>query len=568
MAAVSPVKEVPPPLQDIPTAKERKYDRQLRLWGATGQIALEESHILLINNGPGVTGVETLKNIVLPGVGQFTILDSALVSEADLGVNFFLEDSSLGKFRAEETAKYLTELNPDVKGNFITEPLDSWAMKDNLFAPYNLVLIAAPIDPTVFFLISEHLQKLQIPAFYIHSLGYFSHFSLYLPTAFPIVDTHPDPTATTDLRLLTPWPELLDFARKKTANMSKMKEDEFAHIPYVCLLLHYLEEWKKEHGKLPGSYKEKTAFRALVRSGSPSEENFDEACAAVLKTLNPPTAPSSVLEILKAPEVVQLTPTSPPFWLIANAVSQFYAKHGELPLPGAVPDMKAQSETYIELQNIYKQKARKDAAEVLSIVRDLEAKTQRASDLAIAEAEVENFCKGAAHISLVRGRPFEIVEPGAKATFGDRAKFLCNELTNPESLVGLYIAFYAWDLFAASHDSGAAVSVGTALQAAGAHNYEQDADKLAEVAQTVVDGIINVAGTRIEDPEYSNIKTTVGNYARELARAGGGELHNVASLSGGLIAQEVIKVITKQYVPIDNTCVYDGITSRTWVGRI
>ena len=112
---------VPPPLQDIPTAKEKKYDRQLRLWGAAGQIALEETHILLINNGPGVTGVETLKNLVLPGIGQFSILDSAVVSEADLGVNFFLDDASLGKFRADETVRLLMELNPDVEGHAIRE---------------------------------------------------------------------------------------------------------------------------------------------------------------------------------------------------------------------------------------------------------------------------------------------------------------------------------------------------------------------------------------------------------------------------------------------------------------
>jgi amyloid beta precursor protein binding protein 1 len=89
--------------------------------GATGQVALEETHILLINSTPGVTGIETLKNLVLPGVGQFTILDSAIVEEADLGVNFFLEESSLGKLRAHETCRLLTELNPDVKGHTITE---------------------------------------------------------------------------------------------------------------------------------------------------------------------------------------------------------------------------------------------------------------------------------------------------------------------------------------------------------------------------------------------------------------------------------------------------------------
>lgn len=111
----------PPPLHAGPTSKEKKYDRQLRLWAASGQAALEQAHILLINNGPGVAGVETLKNLVLPGVGTFTILDSALVSEADLGVNFFLDDTCLGGFRGEHTCKLLQELNPDVRGYCITE---------------------------------------------------------------------------------------------------------------------------------------------------------------------------------------------------------------------------------------------------------------------------------------------------------------------------------------------------------------------------------------------------------------------------------------------------------------
>lgn len=115
-----------PPALTGPTSKERKYDRQLRLWAATGQQALEESRVLLVNSdGPlgqyntgvsGVAGVETLKNLVLPGIGGFTIVDPATVTESDLGVNFFLEEESLGKSRAEETCRLLRELNPDVQG--------------------------------------------------------------------------------------------------------------------------------------------------------------------------------------------------------------------------------------------------------------------------------------------------------------------------------------------------------------------------------------------------------------------------------------------------------------------
>ena len=56
--------------------------------------------------------------------------------------------------------------------------------------------------------------------------------------------------------------------------------------------------------------------------------------------------------------------------------------------------------------------------------------------------------------------------------------------------------------------------------------------------------------------------------AEEVARAKGGELHNISALTGGMVAQEVIKIITKQYIPIDNTCIFDGISSRTQVIRI
>lgn len=73
-----------PPILHGPTSKEKKfgpifigpgkkltcsyrYDRQLRLWAASGQAALEDARIILINSGPGVVGVEALKNLILPG---------------------------------------------------------------------------------------------------------------------------------------------------------------------------------------------------------------------------------------------------------------------------------------------------------------------------------------------------------------------------------------------------------------------------------------------------------------------------------------------------------------------
>lgn len=84
------------------------------------------------------------------------------------------------------------------------------------------------------------------------------------------------------------------------------------------------------------------------------------------------------------------------FWVIASAVKKFYEKHGCLPLPGSLPDMKAQSNVYVKLQGIYKAKARKDAQEVLEI-----AKALKGGNKDVDPVEVEMFCKNASFVKLV-----------------------------------------------------------------------------------------------------------------------------------------------------------------------
>ena len=57
--------------------------------------------------------------------------------------------------------------------------------------------------------------------------------------------------------------------------------------------------------------------------------------------------------------------------------------------------MKAQSNVYIQLQSIYKAKARQDVAEVLGTVR------QSPGGEDVDPGEVELFCKNAAFVKLV-----------------------------------------------------------------------------------------------------------------------------------------------------------------------
>ena len=402
------------------------------------------------------------------------------------------------------------------------QPIESFVQKGDAFRPYTLILITAPITSDVLTAISTYSQKNHIPIIYIHSVGFYSHFSVSLPPAFPVVDTHPDPSTTTDLRLLKPWPALDAFAKEKTADLASLSEHDLGHVPYVLLLLHYIQKWKDAHdGHAPLSYKEKTEFRDLLRTSAPhpDEENYAEAVAAVLKSLNPPTPPTSVLETLNAPEAqtINLGPTTASFWFIANAIKTFYHENGELPLPGAVPDMKAQSVDYIRLQNIYKARARHDVGQVLHTVRELEKAVGRSQNDAIDEKEVEAFCKGAAHVKLVRGRPLLLTRANKKVEWGSIAsQSAAMALMMPsETGILLLIAFLAWDTFVGSHASDN-LSGDAKIPGATDNDVETDSEKTVGIALNILDEVINEAATFIENPEYDQLKEDLQKIVREL----------------------------------------------------
>lgn len=96
--------------------------------------------------------------------------------------------------------------------------------------------------------------------------------------------------------------------REKTGDLENLNDHDHGHIPYLVLLLHYLESWKASHGnKPPTDYSEKKTFKEMVQNGArrntaEGEENFDEAVAAVLKSLNPPSISSGLREVFEAVE--------------------------------------------------------------------------------------------------------------------------------------------------------------------------------------------------------------------------------------------------------------------------
>ncbi|KAL3488902.1 hypothetical protein BJX62DRAFT_168259 [Aspergillus germanicus] len=95
------------------------YDRQIRLWGVQAQEKLRSANILLITFK--ALANEVAKNLVLAGIGSLTIVDDAIVTEEDLGAQFFINQDCIGQNRAQAAAPAVRSMNPRVQLHIDTD---------------------------------------------------------------------------------------------------------------------------------------------------------------------------------------------------------------------------------------------------------------------------------------------------------------------------------------------------------------------------------------------------------------------------------------------------------------
>jgi amyloid beta precursor protein binding protein 1 len=220
--------------------------------------------------------------------------------------------------------------------------------------------------------------------------------------------------------------------------------------------------------------------------------------------------------------------------------------------------MKAQSADYIALQNVYRSKSQKDIAAVLSTVREVEKKLQRSKP--IDAKEIEAFCKGAAWVKLIRGRALKIPDRVGHIDWADREKMVIRELQDESSLMALNVALLALD---ATIENLNVKSSSPKVLLAACHNESFKGDFTARAI-----GISNPLLADAEQEDAESVRERLTKLCAEIVRTGPVEMHNIASLAGGMVAQEVIKAVTKQYVPVDNTCIFDGIASKAGVFKL
>ncbi|ROT40371.1 hypothetical protein SODALDRAFT_271195 [Sodiomyces alkalinus F11] len=146
------------------------YDRQIRLWGMQAQEKIRRANVLLITMK--ALGNEVAKNLVLAGIGSLTILDGDVVTEFNLGSQFFLsaEENHVGQNRAVAAAPAVQRLNPRVAVH--ADPDRVEAKGTSYFSSFDLV-IATDLDPAPLNIINTATRLHQEPFYAAGTHGFY-----------------------------------------------------------------------------------------------------------------------------------------------------------------------------------------------------------------------------------------------------------------------------------------------------------------------------------------------------------------------------------------------------------
>lgn len=526
----------PSPKSPEQSEKTKQYDRQLRLWGDHGQFALENGHICLVN--ATVLGTEVLKSIVLPGVGAITIVDDKIVTDEDIGSNFFLECSSKGLNRASEALRLLLELNPAVQGNAVQEPPDQILKENPDFFKSFTVVIATSLGEKTIQDLAQHLWDVNVPLILCRSVGFLGSFRIQMKE-HAVIETHPD-NEQTDLRLDVPFHALSEYLDSFDIDTIDLKDH--GHIPWIVIIYKAVQKWRVNNPHWPMSRKEKNEIKDIIQdfirkdeNGVPiNEENFEEAIRAVNTALMPTFLPAKSQELLYCSAATNITKESTPFWIMCAALRGFIEGEGKgnLPVKGVLPDMTASTDHYIKLQNLYRTQASMDAEIVYRKVQQIVAQLHCEN---ISEADVKLFCRHAHDLHLISGS--NIVSEYQLTS--SVASYIARHLEEPDVMMVHYILMRASEIFQSEH-----------CRAPGDWEPEGDIAKL----KTCVTKLLS---------DVSCSPFPKDDHVHEMCRYGGAEIHSVSAFLGGCVAHEAIKIVTKQYKPVNNTFIYDAGSTNT-----
>jgi len=538
----------------------------MRLWGGHGQKRIEESHICVL--GSGATASESLKNLVLPNIGEFTIVDSVKVTAGDLGNNFFVTQPQMNQNRAKVVMENMIEMNESAKGNFLDRDISDLINNEiEYFKKFNLV-IATQIYGNDYEKLAKFLYDNNIPMIAARTNGLLGYVRI-CTRELCIMESHPDDKRT-DLYIHGPqlerFPELKNFLLQFSVD----NPEHTSTIPAPSIIIQKLEQWKNDHdGKLPTSWSEKGEFKKWIVQGNHAHENWMQSGEYCHLAYAPPRMGPDCELVLADPAGKELTEGCDLFWIMVRGLHDFMENEGNgcLPVSTAIPDLDTDSKTYVAMKEIYKQQALKDRDLVAGYIRKRLVEQGKEENL-IDDSYITLFVKHCRdlHIERYRSLDQELNDPNKdliKEIFGefDMAALMAAEESGDEEkplkpkLINWY---YAWRAVDEYHKQNGK------LPGLTDEDVKPDSDALCKIC----DAIVEKQGLKGAELEDGSILAVEPACMEEMARFGGCEPHVVAAFLGGCVSQAALKVILAQYYPFNHTMVYDGIHCRLQTFKI
>jgi len=331
-------------------SEHERYDRQLRLWGSHGQRKLSKSSICCF--GSSSVACEILKNLILPGIGSFVIVDDTRITLRDFGQNFFIPSSATcGELRGRVVLETLLQLNPTVKGSFVEDVSEL----DDQFDVCILGNCLATQKIHAF----ANACKYVIEA---NSIGFIGRIVCEWNQPHLVLEAKSEEGRIENFRLTNPWPKLTSFSNQAF-------DEDVLHVPFFAILVK-----AASIAASPTKAALVDAIKSLAPDGMIDHtENFQQAVANTYRI----TALVEDSEIVC--ELKKMVATSghlmdKDFIIVVNAIIGFHEKHDCLPLIGSsLPDMISSSHMYTQLCDIYRERANEDFDEIFKRCDGLDA---------------------------------------------------------------------------------------------------------------------------------------------------------------------------------------------------
>ena len=186
-------------IEETPEIDTDHYGRQLAVFGAETMGRLIKMRVLI--QGLNGIGIETAKNMVLAGPKRVTVHDSTLVTGPDLGTNFFLRDSHIGKVsRADACISSLQTLN-----HYVSVDSTSATIDETLLADYDLVVFTECHDRDLLVRLNHYCRAQEKPKGFIWTggLGLFGYIFVDYGPNHTIFDANGNPLKTRVIESVT-----------------------------------------------------------------------------------------------------------------------------------------------------------------------------------------------------------------------------------------------------------------------------------------------------------------------------------------------------------------------------